>query len=184
VGLKAARNEWIATAEPELCFRTDVLAQFAQLQSEHPGDVISAGHIWFAPDGYQFSGQLPQGAKEAVGWVAPYAALWGRRQALLDLGGWDEGFPGYWGWDDTDLLTRLRISGHGQHIATEVEAIHLFHGLGRDENSVNEQHFYRKSFTHGQEKHQCSAECQADPDQTRDLIANRGRAWGEPKPRP
>lgn len=195
VGVKAAQHDWIVTTEPELCFRTDVLAQFAQLQSQHPGSVISAGRVWFAPEGHapNFSGDPgwetagdyvpPSGAKDAIGWVAPYAALW-HRSWLLDVGGWDEDFPGYWGWDDIDLLTRLRYRGHGQHIALEVEAVHLFHGLGGDDNFRNEHHFFSKSFTHGQEKHRCNMECQADPDQTRDLIANRGREWGVPKLRP
>lgn len=195
IGVKQARYDLIVTSEPELCFRTDVLAQFAQLQPEYPNDVISAGRVWFAPDGHtpNFSNpeweatgsyKPPSGTQDAIGWVAPYTALW-KKEWLMDVGGWDEEFPGYWGWDDIDLLTRLRIMGHGQRIITEVEAVHLYHGLGGDHAFINENHFFAKSFNHGHEKHHCSPVCQADqPDQNNDLIANRGKEWGVPKPRP
>lgn len=195
VGLKAAKYDHIVTAEPELCFRTDVLAQFSQLQPQHPNAVISAGRIWFAPEGHapNFSGDPgwetagdyvpPDGSKDAIGWVAPYTALW-HKPWLLEVGGWDEDFPGYWGWDDIDLLTRLRLLGYEQHIAMEVEAVHLFHGLGGDADFINERYYFAKSFNHGHEKHICGPECEADPDHTRDLIANRGREWGIAKPRP
>lgn len=183
VGVKEARYDWIITAEPELCFRTDVVAQFAQLQPEHPTEVISAGRIWFAPDGYapnfegdpgwQLAGDYvpPQGTQDAIGWVAPYTALW-KKEWLEELGGWDEGFPGYWGWDDIDLLTRLRINGHGQYIALEVEGVHLFHGLGGDADFINEKYFRSKSFSQGDETNHA------------DLIANKERQWGTPIPRP
>lgn len=184
VGVKQAKNEFVVTSEPELCFRTDVLAQFAQLQSQHPDEIISAGRVWFAPEGHtpnftldpfgmELAGDYapPDGSQEAIGWVAPYTALW-RRSWLEEVGGWDEDFPGYWGWDDIDLLTRLRIIGHGQHIDLDVEAIHLFHGLGGDADFINERYFRSKSFTKG------------DESQHDDLIANKERPWGVPKPRP
>jgi glycosyltransferase involved in cell wall biosynthesis len=173
IGIKEASYDWIITAEPELCFRTDVVAQFEKLQPEHRSEIISAGRVWFAPDGWQPEGDIspPQGSGEAVGWVAPYAALW-KKEWLEELGGWDEGFPGNWGWDDIDLLTRLRINGHGQYIAQEIEAIHLYHGLGGDHNSQNERYFRSKSFSQGDETNHA------------DLIANKERQCGIPIPRP
>lgn len=171
VGLKRARHDWIVTSEPELCFRSDALAQFAELQSQHPGKVISTGRVWFAPDGQgPVFDREPEGWELADRWTAPHAALW-HRSWLVEIGGWDEGFPGPWGWDDTDLLTRLRLSGHGQHIATEIEAVHLFHGLGGDAGSQNENYFRAKSFN-------------ADGSDLTDLVANKERAWGVAKPRP
>jgi GT2 family glycosyltransferase len=171
VGVKAARHDWIVTSEPEVCFRSDVLGQLAELHRSYPEQVISSGRIWFAPDGQGpvYEGE-PQGWQVAERWTAPHIALWGRSW-LLDVGGWDESFPGPWGWDDTDLLTRLRLSGHGQHIATEVEGVHLFHGLGGDASSQNEAHFRAKSFN-------------TDESDLSDLVANKEREWGVPKPRP
>jgi GT2 family glycosyltransferase len=182
VGVKAATHDWIVTAEPELCFRTDALAQFAELQSQHPNDVISSGRVWFAPEGHSpnFTGEPgwelagdytpPQGSQDAIGWVAPYSALWNRAW-LLEVGGWDEGFPGNWGWDDIDLLTRLRLCGHGQYIALEIEGVHLFHGLGGDTDFINEKYFRAKSFS-------------SDESNLTDLVANKEREWGVAKPRP
>lgn len=163
IGVKHALHEWIATSEPELFFLTDVLAQFEALHPEHPSQVISAGHVYFAPADWNPSTEPPQGAQEAVGWVAPYAALW-YRPWLEAVGGWDEGFPGPWGWDDTDLLSRVRISGIGQYIATEVKGVHQYHGLGIDQGSMNEQHFLAKSYHQNE-----------DP---ADVVANQGREWG------
>lgn len=192
IGVKNASSDWIVTSEPELLYRTDILAQFADLHEDHPGEIISAGTIYFAPAGWDGSlvsdletagdYQPPSGSQEAIGWVAPYTALW-YRPWLIEVGGWDESFPGYWGWDDIDLLTRLRVSGYGQHIALECQAIHQFHGLGGDENFINEEHFFRKSFTHGQEKHICHPGCPQEPEHPQDIVANRGKAWGQITPR-
>lgn len=176
IGVKEASHEMIVTSEPELIFLTDLIAQFKQLHVEHPTQVISSGRVWFAPEGYhgdeinpgwEEAGDYipPIGSQDAIGWVAPYAALWSRRW-LADLGGWDESFPGYWGWDDIDLLTRLRIAGYGQHIALDCMAIHQFHGLGGDVGFINEKHFLAKSFNQGDENDHA------------DLIANRGKEWG------
>ena len=197
IGLKEAQHDWIVTSEPELMYRTNILAQFAELHEEYRTQIISAGTVYFAPAEWSGAdvGQLghpemvkagdytpPSGSQEAIGWVAPYTALW-YRPWLMDLGGWDESFPGYWGWDDIDLLTRLRISGYGQHIALGCEAVHQFHGLGGDANFVNEEHFFKKSFTHGQEKHICHEDCPQVPEDLTDAIANKGKSWGLITPR-
>lgn len=191
IGLKLAENDWVVTSEPELLYRTDILAQFADLHEDYPNDIISGGKVFFAPAGWDGSllstaqagdYRAPSDSEEAVGWVAPYTALW-YRPWLVEIGGWDETFPGYWGWDDIDVLTRLRMNGHGQHIALECEAIHQFHGLGGDNNFVNESHFFSKSFTHGHEKHHCHEGCPQVPEDLTDVVANKGRSWGTITPR-
>ena len=184
IGVKLARNEWIVTSEPELIYRTDVLQQFRDLHEDYSEEIVSAGKVYFAPEGWvgpEFGNYAPpQGAQEAIGWVAPYTGLW-KKEWLMELGGWDEEFPGPWGWDDIDLLTRLRINGHGQHIDLGVEGIHQFHGIGGDVNFINEAHFFKKSFTHGQVNHQCTDGCPQKPEDLTDLIANRGHEWGKIK---
>lgn len=190
IGIKEATHDWIVTCEPELIYLTDVIAQFNALRQEpvHQGKVISTGVVYFAPEGWDGSGvaglatagdyQPPSGSQEAIGWVAPYSAIW-YRPWLLEIGGWDESFPGYWGWDDIDLLTRLRYSGHDQYIALDVKGVHQFHGLGGDDDFINEKHFFSKSFNHGHEKHiLCPPECPEVPDDPSDLVANKGKDWG------
>lgn len=157
VGLKLAENDWIITSEPELIFDSDVVPDLHAQRSTYPCDVISAGRIRFL-DGQHKVEQVVEG------WVAPFCALY-HRDWLMDIGGWDESFPGPWGWDDTDLLTRLRITGIGQYIAKNVQCTHQWHPKGGDAGRQNERHFMAKSF------HQ-------DWDDPTDVIANRGREWG------
>jgi len=187
IGLKEARNDWICVSEPELFFVTDVLPQFAELVEEHPDEVISAGSIFFAPEGYPLSENVeglekagdytpPEGIEgSAIGWVAPFTALW-YRPWLMEVGGWDEQFPGPWGWDDIDVLTRLRIKGINQHIALNVRALHQAHGPEHrgDVDFQNENYFRAKDFVAGGVE---------DPNLP-DIIANRGIEWGTVKPRP
>lgn len=163
IGVKHASHERIVTCEPELIFRTDVISQFQVLAEEDPDRVISAGNVVFLPAEWQ-GGDPPPGCQVAIGWVAPYAALY-RKSWLEEVGGWDEGFPGSWGWDDTDLLTRLRLAGHGQNRALEIEALHQFHGTGADPGSVNETYWLSKGF-------------HADWTDLTDMVANQGCDWG------
>jgi glycosyltransferase involved in cell wall biosynthesis len=162
IGIKQAKHDWIITSEPELIYETDIVAQFLECHADHPQQVVSAGHITFAPEGW--TPDLPLLGQVAEGWVAPHTALW-KKEWLLAVGGWDESFPGPWGWDDTDLLTRLRINGIGQHIELAMRAVHQFHGLGADPDSRNEAHFFAKSFN-------------GDETNTADVVANQGRDWG------
>ena len=171
IGVRWAKNDWVLTTEPELVFCTDIVARWERLHEDQPNDVISTGGVHFAPEGWvpsdnpEFLGldtEYPDSWQDARGWVAPHAALW-NKEWLGEVRGWDETFPGSWGWDDTDLLTRLRMIGHGQFIDLGAEAIHLFHPLGGDEHSCNEAHFLAKDFHTGG---------------VRDIVANREHEWG------
>jgi glycosyltransferase involved in cell wall biosynthesis len=181
IGIVHASNDWIVTSEPELFFVTDVCSQFAELHEGHELEVISAGTIYFQPEGgappstnvegLEIAGDYvpPTDHETAIGWVAPFTALY-YRPWVEAVGGWDEEFPGPWGWDDIDLLTRLRIMGINQHIALDVHALHQWHGPKHrgDVNFQNEEYFRAKSFVAG------GVEDPALPD----IVANRGRAWG------
>lgn len=175
IGVRVASHEFIATSEPELIFRSDVIAIYRELVPSYPTKVISSGLVHFAPEEFNplddraaldADGPYAPGAfwPRAEGWVAPHTALY-RRDWLHEVGGWDESFPQAWGWDDTDLLTRLSRSGYGQRIEPRIECVHQFHGLGADVGGANERHFFAKDFHHGG---------------TRDLVANRDREWGMP----
>lgn len=160
IGVKMAKGDLIVTSEPELIWETDVIAQFYARWKLQPNDVISAGHItMLGPEGEDY--------QEAIGWVAPHTAMYVKRW-LIEVGGWDETFPGDWGWDDTDLLTRLRLNGHGQSIDTSIKATHQWHGLGGDPDNMNEQHFLSKSY---------HANHDTDPDLS-DVVANQNHEWG------
>lgn len=140
IGVKRAMHDWIVTSEPELMFVTDVIAQYRMLWSDNPNDVISAGTVYHA----QSEGIHDPGACLRIeGWVAPFTAMY-KREWLLDIGGWDESFPDPWGWDDTDLLTRLRCVGHGQVIERSIEVLHQWHPSAACNQARNEAHFLAK----------------------------------------
>lgn len=185
IGVKEASHDFIVTCEPELIYITDAIDQLKKDYEQYPDKVISAGKIYFAPKGHNNLEDVnrlrnsndytpPRKAQEAIGWVAPYTALW-NKEWLVEVNGWDEEFPGDWGWDDIDLLTRLRINGHNQHIDLEIKAIHQFHGLGGDKNFINEAHFKSKSFVGKGD------ETKFGKEELKDIVANKNHEWGKIK---
>ncbi len=181
IGFRAASHDYVITCEPELVYVTDIVRQFKELQGEYPSDIISAGKVWFAPNGwtpqqnsfdvnnFDQAGDYtpPTNSQSAIGWVAPFTAMW-KKEWVIEVGGWDEQFPGPWGWDDIDLLTRLRIKKHGQHISLDCQAIHQYHGIGGDSNFINEKYWKTKSF------HQ-------DENDPTHVVANKDIEWGKLK---
>lgn len=191
IGIKNTDCEIIITAEPEILFVTDVVKQMIELHDQIPGKVISSGTIYhMGPMAFLHTDMLTDPVerlkKEAVnesshgtypinvggyakikGWVAPFSALY-RKEWLMAVNGWDESFV-KWGFDDTDLLTRLSINGVGQHIVHEIECIHQWHEKLPPEVQFsavqeNEAKMAAKDFN------------KENPNN--DLIANKNRNWG------
>lgn len=191
IGIKNTDCDIIITAEPEILFVTDCIAQFLQKHQEIPGKVISAGTIYhMGPiailNPVMITNPLEQLTREAVnesshgtyptnymgyakirGWVAPFSALY-RKEWLMGINGWDESFI-KWGFDDTDLLTRLSMSGIGQEIVHQIECIHQWHSklppdIQHEAVTANETIMKAKNMDN------------QNPDN--DLIANKNREWG------
>lgn len=162
VGIKNTDCDLIITSEPELMYESDVVAQMQALHyGEHPREVINAGLIHHV----QENGHI----QDTVGWMATFTALY-EKQWLLDVGGWDEGFPDPWGWDDTDLLTRLRCHlGVGEFVDTSIVATHQFHRTRWNDQERNEKYF--------------RAKLTDDPNVMLAPIANVGKEWGVIKER-
>jgi hypothetical protein len=92
----------------------------------------------------------------------------------MELGGWDEAFPGSYGFDDIELCTRLRINGINQRIACELEAIHQFHShlpphIQGPQVAMNDNYFASKRLDLAKRGDKC-------------LIANQNKEWGVIKP--
>ena len=177
VGINSTACDVVITCEPEMLFDTDVIAQLlADHRSRPYAEAINVGTVHHE----QAPGTGPccccgQEKHTTVNWEAPWIALY-ERKWLLDLGGWDESFPDPWGWDDTDLLTRLRIYGVGKYNDLAIEATHQWHPTQACPQAPNEAHFTSKGF---------------NGDERRDhpeLVANRAAildgTWGVPRPRP
>ncbi len=164
IGVRNTDAELIITSEPEVMFLTDVIPQLVEAHEAEPSSVVSAGVVYHSPR----EGVIQAEECERIaGWVAPFTALY-RRDWLLEIGGWDESFPGSWGWDDTDLLTRLRLAGHGQVIDQRIEVLHQWHQPNQSGHKPNENHFMCKGFNEGNREH---------------VVANKGVSWGTTKTR-
>lgn len=161
IGLKNTDCDFIVQTEPEIMFDTDVIRQlFYRFAERGQEQVIEAGTVRHL----NVDGTLREIHR---GWVATYAVLY-PRDWLLAINGWDETFPDPWGWDDTDVMTRLRISGHGQFIDEEIAVTHQWHpALFQGTQDANIAHFFGKKLD----------------DPGADPVANRGIAWGEITPR-
>ncbi len=196
IGFRHAKHDLVITSEPEMFFITDVLKQLVDIYEERGhldvykergshDEVVSAGKILFGKEGYVAPRMNAEGTgldgdyvpsegfTEAVGFVAPFVGLYPKHK-VIEAGGWDEEFPGPWGWDDIDLLTRMRIMSCGQYIATEVIALHQDHGPKHrgDIDCVNEKYMQSKGFN-GNERLDHPL-----------LVANQNHEWGKIRERP
>lgn len=164
VGLCATDADLIIQTEPEMLFETDVVAQMLE---RHDGQhMIAAGTI---------HKQFEDGGHDTlVGWAATYAVLY-RREWLVGVGGWDESFPDPWGWDDVDLLTRVRIRyGANQIIDEGIVATHQWHPITPcPSQQPNADHFFAKGF----HPRNGGTESPDDPD----VVIVHGDDWGRPK---
>lgn len=197
IGVKNAIGDIIITSEPELLFVTDVVKQMLEDHKKYPDQIISVGTVYHAQPQTSFNPGLltdpvsalkdeivedyqteprpyhPNGYCKTVNMQATFSALY-KRDWIESVGGWDESFPGAWGFDDIDLCTRLRIKGINQHICKDMEVIHQFHPhlpphVQGPAMFANEKHMQDKHLT--------------DDKNNPNLIANVGKEWGVIKTR-
>lgn len=197
IGVKNTDCEIIITAEPELFFITDVVAQMLENHEAIPNHLISAGTIYhqghkgvIRPNMYDnpFADTFhltkaetstnnpnpndPRGYVKIQGWQATYTALY-RKEWLEAVGGWDEQFPACYGVDDIDVATRIRILlGVNQVIQSDIAVIHQWHPkppqIIRNATQKNMDYFHAKNLS-----------VNGNEDITNpNLIANRNIEWG------
>lgn len=191
IGIKNTDCELIITTEPEMIWVTDVVKIIQEERLKHPKEIISAGVIYhgqqsskynpgFATDpqtalkseiveNYQTEPRSyhPQGYCKTLNMQATFIASY-EKDWLMELGGWDEDFPGCWGFDDIDLATRLRVNGINQHICSKLEAIHQWHphppgDIWSKDSHLNDLYFTNKRIIDNNSPY---------------LIANKGHEWG------
>lgn len=174
VGINSTDADVVITSEPEMLLDTDAVAQLlADLEDpRYENCAINAGvvHLEQAPG--TTCGCCGQRYHTVRNWEATWVTAY-RREWLLAVGGWDETFPEPWGWDDTDLLTRLRISGIGKYNDPAIEATHQWHPPTYLPQTLNEAHFAAKGFNGDERKDHP------------ELVANRAAieagTWGVPR---
>ena len=161
VGIKNTDCDLILSSEPEMLWETDILAQFLAYHAERPNDMLMAGTIH-----HEHPDWNPPQVTTTENWTATWVALY-ERQWLLDIGGWDEySFVDPWGWEDTDLVTRIAYS-HGVFIPLDCVATHQWHPHRGCRQDRNEAAFKAKM----------------SGDNCMQVVANEGREWGVVKPR-
>lgn len=211
IGLKMMEGDLLITSEPELLFVTDIVKQMLDDREAHPDQIISAGIIYHAQEQTRFNPGLitdpesalkseiveeyqieprsyhPGGYCKTRNMQATFVCMY-EKKWLMDIGGWDEGFPGAWGWEDIELCTRLRINGINQHICPEMEALHQWHPhLPGDQWSKasqdNEEYFKSKFLNVVEQDIQTAKKAGTYKTIEPRLIANRGKEWGVLIPR-
>jgi glycosyltransferase involved in cell wall biosynthesis len=162
LGLSHCTGDVILTTEPEVHFRSDVVAQAPGLMAEHETSVITPGTVFYAPNDWDGDLSNP-GPQQQGNWIPPYVGLW-RKSWLEGVGGWDEGFPGTWGGEDVDLFARLKKIGIDRWQAWEMDVVHKDHLTANPEENMpeaekNAAYMYAKPYWHGHIEHRCSTEC-------------------------
>jgi len=182
VALKMCKTKYFMTSEPEILFMSDVLMQLRDMLQKGENRIISSGDVYAlkkyatinnllvdSPQTY-IQSLLPTEYEHRKGWVATYTALY-KTQDLLDVNGWDEDFSkhnggGGYAWDDTDLVTRLRVRGINQFISEDIKVIHQWHEPApsevADTQHLNEKMFLDKNLDENIEN----------------SVANKNREWG------
>lgn len=206
IGIKNTDKDIIITSEPEILFVTDVVAQIKKDMEENPKQLISAGTVYHAQqncivhEGFTIDAQgslkdsivedyqteprsyHPSGFCKTVNMQATFIGAY-KREWLLELGGWDEDFPGCWGFDDIELCTRLRINSINQFIDKDIEVVHQWHphppgDIWSKDAHENDLYFQSKQLNIAEqdilEAKRTHTYTQIDPR----LIANKGHEWG------
>lgn len=153
VGLRNASSDLILTCEPEVMFITDVIPQLVAAHEEFPNEFL---HGWCAHEDTLQDNTGPSGSSTLREF--PYLNLY-EKHWLEMVGGWDEEMPGPWAWDDLDLFGRLRFIGHTDRLIDDVLYRHQWHPSRIEPAVENEAYARAKEFP-------------------RDLVANKGMAWG------
>lgn len=194
IGIKNAIGDIIITSEPELLFVTDIVKQMLQEHTMYPNELVSAGTVYHAQEKAVFNpgfltdpvtalkGEIvqdyqiqprsyhPAGYCKTKNMQATFTALY-EKEWLMKLGGWDEAFPGSYGFDDIELATRLRLSGINQHICAKMEVIHQFH--------PHLPPHIQGPMVAANDEYMKSKRLDTVTDRTDEkLIANKGKEWG------
>lgn len=152
IALRHASNELIIVSEPEVMHYSDCIKQFKEIHNKHDKVFVVAGKMFFV--GKDFQPRIESGEvnlinyiktelgipiRDGNGWfderrniwymenqLAPFIGSF-KRKHLMELNGWDERFDKFWGHDDTDLMTRLRIFSVETLSDNNIVGIHQYH---------------------------------------------------------
>jgi len=183
IGLRQAKGDILVFTEPEILHATETLQQHLAWQEKGEKTYISAGTVYFVFGlavrkltlEEMKKPKLITEKKSVKEWIAGYkpeemdiavsrhvtasycASV--RRKRLMEVGGWDERFIRFWGWDDIDLQSRLGRNGMRTISDPTIEMVHLAHGY----TGCFEVWHYNKKM---------------HDDPNKPIVANQGKEWG------
>lgn len=161
IALKKSKNELIIISDPEVIHLTGCIKQIKSYIKNNDRLFITVGTMFFVGDKFQpkiESGEydlveyvknhkgIP--VREGNGWFDEQKNVWMmkdqlapfiggiKREHLMAIGGWDERFNQFWGHDDTDVQTRLRIYGIRQITDNAIMGIHQYHSRPTPQSMV------------------------------------------------
>lgn len=155
--IRRSISDTLCTADPEIYFEGHYLQNaWAATQSNYV----------YRPS--QMIGLDPNGNPDKK-WIVDdvrleclHAGLALPTKVLRDMGGYDEHFADFYGYEDVDMLQRLRASGIKFVIDRSVTAFHMHHPRPTIEKTMLESgNLYKKKMRNLQ------------------IVANKGREWGE-----
>lgn len=157
IGLKHSTGDILIYSEPELIFIQDPIVMAREIFETVKDKYIRQEFVYFEKRGVQFPDSGinnpmkyleefgyyrwdPDGSQDVHGgdltytkarMVSPWTIII-RREHLIAINGWDENMSlrnggGGWGFEEIDLISRLRESGVGEHEAKGLEVVHMFH---------------------------------------------------------
>ncbi len=211
IGVKNTDADLIITTEPEMIWVTDIIPLIIEERKQYPDEIISASIIYHAQSGAKFNpgfiadpkealrGEIveeyqteprsyhPNGYCKTTNMQATFIGSY-ERKWLLELGGWDEQFPGAYGFDDIEVATRLRINGINQHVCKKLLAIHQFHPhlpphIQGPMVVANDLYVQSKKLNEVEREIQEQKRLGTYDKLDERLIANRGKEWGVIKTR-
>jgi GT2 family glycosyltransferase len=132
VGIRAADDcDWVALLNPDVYAEPDWLETMLRSAAEHPefavfgsrlrrvhepglldgtGDMFHVSGLTWRRDYLVPEAESPHVERAGEIFSASAAAAFYRRDAVMEVGGFDESFFIYW--EDTDLVFRMRLAGH------------------------------------------------------------------------
>jgi len=151
IGIKQAKGELLIFTEPEILYVTDIVSQHLAWHRKVNNYLISAGTIYFvfAKKVMTLTWQELQNPKliterkEVQEWGKDFPSAYDirvrrnefglycssiRKENLMRIGGYDEGFQN-WGFNDIDVLDRLNRIGIKEVSDNNIICVHLAHGI-------------------------------------------------------
>jgi len=157
--IRNVRSSVLCTRDPEIYFEGEdyLVRVFEALEKDivyRPGSMTELD---------QHGGRVRTWKVDNLRYECLHAGVAIRTERLLTIGGYDEQFRNYYGFEDAHMLSRLRASGVEFVIDDEVKTFHLYH---------DRPGFQKSTAIAGQELYNKKV-------MNLEIVANKGEEWGQ-----